>query len=79
MNYIPKIENLPEVLAKKEDDDFLNVIWNQYKKFSGGQLSDKTHENGTPWQTTYNGLHNVTIPTDTIKNYYKKLIEEKRG
>lgn len=62
-----------------EDKNFLNTIWKHYKKYSGGELSDKTHEIGTPWQTTYNGYPNVTIPTERIKDYYKKLISERRG
>ncbi|WP_082923221.1 Panacea domain-containing protein [Flavobacterium succinicans] len=79
--YVDKstLELYTENKIKKEDESFLNAIWNQYKQFSGGQLSDKTHEEGTPWQTSYNGLHNVTIPTERIKEYYKNLIAEKRG
>jgi uncharacterized phage-associated protein len=62
-----------------EDKNFINTIWKHYKKYSGGELSDKTHEIGTPWQRTYNGCPNITIPTERIKDYYKKLIAEKRG
>ncbi len=79
--YVDKstLELYTENKIDKEKATFLNTIYNYYKQFSGSQLSDKTHENGTPWQTTYNGLHNVTIPTERINEYYKKLIAEKRG
>jgi uncharacterized phage-associated protein len=76
---IDTLDLYTENKLKDKDKSFLETIWRHYKQFSGGQLSDKTHEAGTPWETTYNGLHNVTIPTERIKDYYKQLIAERRG
>jgi uncharacterized phage-associated protein len=61
-----------------DDKKFLEIIWNYYKEFSGLQLSDKTHQEGTPWGNNFNGQKNKTIPTESIKTYYKQLIKEKR-
>lgn len=62
------------------DQEFLKVIWDQYKDFNGLELSQKTHESDTPWTRIYKeGLPNTVIPNDVIKNYYDQLIEEKRG
>ncbi|WP_062062186.1 Panacea domain-containing protein [Aquimarina longa] len=66
-----------ENVIKEDDKDFLNTIWKHYKDYSGSQLSDKTHEKGTPWETSYNGGRNVPISMSKIKKYYKDLIEEK--
>lgn len=60
-----------------EDEKFIGVIWNAYKKFNGLQLSTKTHEEGTPWDKVYKGKFHTPIDNITIKNYYQKLREEK--
>jgi len=71
-------------LYKEEDvkgsqKELLDLIWNSYGKLTGLQLSDLTHKENTPWSLHYNKLHNVVIPTEDIKEHYKKLIEERIG
>lgn len=61
-----------------ETANFLKVIWNHYKEFSGSELSSKTHLPGTPWDEIYTGHHFKEIDNDTIRNYYKKMLDEKR-
>lgn len=58
--------------------DFLKIIWNYYKNFSGSELSYKTHLPGTPWNMTYTEHQFKVIENSTIKKYYKKLLDEKR-
>lgn len=65
----------PEVLP------FLEKVWQEYKEFSGVELSDLTHQPGTPWDTAWNKLggkynRNATISNDTIRNHYNKLANE---
>lgn len=62
----------------KEDSDFIEIIWKNYKQFSGLELSTKTHLPNTPWDNTYDGTMNKIIPNELIKNYYKGLINERR-
>ncbi|WPO89927.1 Panacea domain-containing protein [Chryseobacterium sp. HR92] len=59
---------------KEDDAKFLKVIWDNYKQFSGLDLSTKTHLNDTPWKETYDGSFNKVIDNATIEKYYKNLI-----
>jgi len=59
--------------------EFLNSIWNAYRRFNGVQLSAMTHDEGTPWDITWNrnGGKNrraAIIPNDLIKAHYKEKI-----
>lgn len=61
-----------------EDDkhDFLNKIWNVYKKYNGLQLSTLTHQKGTPWYTVWyeeNGQNRqgALISNNLIEDHYK--------
>lgn len=56
---------------------FLESVWNIYKKYSALQLSDLTHQIGTPWSITYsnNGSKSI-IPNDLIEKHYKEKIEK---
>ena len=58
----------------KVDGRFLSSVWDAYKKFDGGQLSSKTHEEETPWAKTYNGHFSTKIDNELIKQYYKTKI-----
>jgi uncharacterized phage-associated protein len=57
---------------------FLNRIWEVYGRFSPIQITNMTHEQGTPWHqiATYYNFKipaGVTIPNDLIKNYFKAI------
>lgn len=63
-----------------QDEDmvaFLDKIWEVYKKYSGTQLSELTHQNGTPWYKVWNerggsSMNGAIIPNDMIKVHYKE-------
>lgn len=58
----------------KDTRAFLNHIWKLYKGFTGGQLSDLTHKEGTPWEKTRNEkgtIRNAHIENQDIEAYYK--------
>lgn len=56
---------------------FLDSVWNVYKKYDGLQLSDLTHQKGTPWHITYNESGNrSTIPNELIEEHYKNKIKQ---
>lgn len=76
--------NYNEVLPE-EIRSFLDRIWSVYGKFSGIELSAKTHQSGTPWDITWSKIHNdkksifgiysKQIPDNLIKDYYyNKLV-----
>ncbi|WP_330444235.1 Panacea domain-containing protein [Flavobacterium sp. C4GT6] len=60
----------------KEDKDFLKKIWNNYKDFSGLQLSALTHEEGSPWSQVWDGNHNAIIENSIIKDYYEHKLND---
>ncbi|OEJ98738.1 hypothetical protein A8C32_05950 [Flavivirga aquatica] len=60
------------------DKKFLKIIWNNYKKYNGLQLSSKTHEKNTPWDLVYNKVHYKTIDNSVIEEYYKKIISDRK-
>lgn len=60
---------------------FLQSVWMAYGKFSGIQLSNLTHQNGTPWHQTWedrNGknIRGTDIPTELITEHYRSLKEK---
>jgi uncharacterized phage-associated protein len=59
----------------------LSRVWDIYKTYTGGQLSQMAHAEGTPWNAVYRpGVPTKTINDDLIKNYFKGLtLEKERG
>jgi len=61
-------------------DKLLDFIWNAYGKYSGLQLSDMTHKDGSPWDKTRKanpGIKNADISGDSLKEYFSKFIKKK--
>ena len=55
----------------------LNKIWEVYGEYTGLQLSDITHREGTPWEKTWKrrkGFRNAHILNKDIKEYYRNRI-----
>ncbi len=57
---------------------FLSRIWDVYKGFTPIQLTNMTHEPGTPWHqvaTHYNFMipPNTTIPNELIRAHFRDL------
>jgi uncharacterized phage-associated protein len=82
VQFIPESETRflctePTVLPDDtETRSLLNGIWQTYGKFSGVQLSNMTHQPGTPWDLTWktaNGKKSIDIPDSTIADYFGNL------
>ena len=58
----------------EEDSEFLKKIWDNYKSYSGLQLSAITHEKDSPWSKVWDGTHNVVIENKVIEDYYKSKL-----
>lgn len=61
--------------------ELLDAVWEGYGQYDGIQLSNLTHEEGSPWHQTwleYNGKlpRHTDIPTKAIRDYYAKVISE---
>lgn len=82
--YLPTFESLNEFNNMSDDKDvkdFLDIIWEGYKQFDGGELSVLTHEPNTPWDITWNKkggqlFHGAEIPTKLIKRYYENKLSK---
>lgn len=65
----------------------VDAVWDQYGKFTGGQLITLTHQPGTPWAKVTQGLspleiRDIPIPNPLIREYYHALAianQTKRG
>ena len=53
----------------------IEAVHDVYKDFSGPQLSELTHRNGTPWHEIYykDGVGAV-IPSSIIRNHYRTVL-----
>ncbi|MFK7002115.1 type II toxin-antitoxin system antitoxin SocA domain-containing protein [Flavobacterium oreochromis] len=75
---IEKVVQKPNL--EKELEDFLDKIWNVYGKYTGVQLSAKTHEPNTPWSKTwekakeYFNTFSLQIPDSLIREHYLSKI-----
>lgn len=74
---IPKPSNKdakPEI--NLETAKLLDKIWEVYGRYTAAQLSNLTHEEGSPWDQAWNDdggatEHNFPISNKTIEKYYK--------
>lgn len=58
----------------RQDNEILNWVWNGYRQFSAAQLSDMTHQKGTPWAKSYTPQTRALIPPEMIKAHYKEKL-----
>ena len=73
-------------MANPPDLDFvralLDRVWNVYGKYTGIQLSNMTHEPGTPWDqvnTKYGGEipKRTDIPVELMRDHFRGLARKK--
>ncbi|MCT3721331.1 SocA family protein [Elizabethkingia anophelis] len=73
-------EDYQKLITDKYIVSFLDSVWNIYKKYNALELSDLTHQEGTPWSITYKSMGNrSTIPNDLIEQHYKDKIDANGG
>jgi uncharacterized phage-associated protein len=63
--------------ATQSARDLLDVIWRAYGTLTGVQLSNLTHEAGSPWYVTWHnaqGRKNVDIPDRLIQEHFARLL-----
>lgn len=54
-----------------DEIELLLDIAREYGKYSAGKLRNMTHEQGTPWQTNYDGSFHKPIPSEEIAAYFE--------
>jgi uncharacterized phage-associated protein len=69
-----------EALLEKVDQDLVEDVFLKYGHFSGVQLSNLTHQSGSPWHQVYrDGVQNIEIPDSIIASHYKGLLNDRRS
>lgn len=76
-NYLEHPFYLPQIDLVQTPDisSLLNWVWSQYGRFDGAQLSNMTHEVGSPWHKIYtqtggNPLYGTDIPQSEIEQHF---------
>lgn len=67
---------------KLEDGDAQKIccmVWDRYQRFSGTDLVNLLHQEGTPWSVCYIKGLNCVIPDRYTKLYYEEVIRQARG
>lgn len=58
----------------------VDFVWSAYGKFTGLQLSEMTHAEGTPWRKTrekHPGMRGIDINIDLIREHFSPLVKKK--
>ncbi len=60
--------------ASDDQKELITSVYNAYKHLTGMQLSDLTHQPGTPWSQVWdNNNRKQVIPTSIIQDHFKEL------
>lgn len=78
------IDDYERIHSPLETAKFLESVWDRYGHFTAAQLSDITHQPGTPWSQVVEQMGGAirpftVIPNDLIAEHYKKLLHERAG
>lgn len=57
--------------------EIIREVWQDYKEFSGLELSDLTHRAGSPWNETWRTNRFGVIPDELITEHYRRDLYER--
>jgi uncharacterized phage-associated protein len=60
----------------EDERDVIKQVYEAYGHLTGIQLSQMTHQRGTPWYETWSGEPNEPISNDLIADHYRQLADE---
>lgn len=66
----------------KRLNNILEFVWKNYGKYSGWQLSDMTHGEGSPWDVTRKanpGIKDADIQRSDLKKHFEKFVTKKKA
>ena len=62
---------------EKQEVDLIKEVYKEYSDFSGAELIQMTHREGTPWHKTWQvSQSGVVIGNDLIREYYVNLARQ---
>ena len=56
----------------------IDQVFNQYATYTGIELSELTHQEGSPWDTAWKEGMDI-IPNDLIQKYYRELYIQRQN
>ncbi|VEI57654.1 Uncharacterized phage-associated protein [Pasteurella multocida] len=73
---LPVREILPGIpdVQDGEEAQIIKSVWNAYKHHTAYQLSDISHNVGSPWHQVWNSNKFEEIPDNITRDYYRRLI-----
>ena len=72
---IKKEQDIKNVSFNEKQIDILDVVFGEYAKLGGWDLSVLTHKRGAPWQITYYDKgKNCVIDLNLIEDHFKKIV-----
>ena len=79
VNFDPKTGEFSFPIVRNDDRTTLQVleaVWSIYKRISGLDLSDITHEDKSPWKLAYEKGENTVLDNEKIVARAKEAIEK---
>jgi uncharacterized phage-associated protein len=61
--------------ADAEASEIIDIVMAKYGVLTPIQLSNMTHEIGTPWEKTWDGQLGKIIPNEIIRDYFVRLAD----
>jgi uncharacterized phage-associated protein len=68
---VSAIEAIPD---SGHEAELIESVWKNFGNKTGPQLSALTHEQGSPWETTWNANQYGIIDPNLIKKYYQNKL-----
>lgn len=76
---VGEVPGAPEITLAPEEADIVNQVCDLYGGLTGIQLSQLTHQSGTPWHLTWRDDEpSRVIPNEVIQQHYKALAKQQR-
>ena len=73
--YIPTDQ--PPIREDSAEMEIINEVWQDYKEFSGLELSALTHRKGSPWSETWRTNQFGVISDELIAEHYRQDLYER--
>lgn len=71
-----------DCVQSSEDRDFVRTVFNTYHGYDGWEMSEITHERGSPWDRVWNseqpiGSLGLRISNESIREHFSHLAEKR--
>ncbi len=71
------LTNEPPIAENSQEMEIIKEVWEEYGQFSGLELSDLTHRQGSPWSETWRTNQFGVISDELIAEHYRRDLYER--